>query len=186
MSGGPGILVCLLAPDGAGKSTLCAGLGAELGAPLWTVHMGLYGREQREIGVPGLRLAQRVGRQWRRYLRGRKLRRAGWVVVFDRYTYDALLPTAAPAGRVSRALRWSLGHALPAPDLAVVLDAPGEVLHARKPEHTVEHVERQRQAYRELAAQLPCPTEIVDASGEAGDVLRAVATVIERARVARA
>ena len=66
-----------------------------------------------------------------------------------------------------------LGHALPAPDLVVVLDAPAALLQARKPEHPIERVETQRAAYHALAARLPRAVEI-DVSPRLEDVARMV------------
>lgn len=175
-----GLTVCLLAPDGAGKSTLCDGLEASLPVPTSTMHMGLYVRGRRELPIPGVRLLARIGSQWRRYLRGRRHAAGGGVVIFDRYPYDALLPAPGPMSRPDRMRRAALARILPAPDLALVLDAPAAVLHGRKAEHPLAHVERQRAGYRSLAGRLPCPVEIVDVSGDAEAVRRRVSAVLWR------
>src|SRR5918994_5717794 len=138
-----GLSVALLAPDGAGKSTLAADLVRRSPVPAWTAHLGLYPRGEREFAVPGARLAARVARQWRRYVAGRLRVARGWLVIFDRYPYDALLPSSAPRGRLDRLRRTLLGRCLPAPDLVVLLDAPGSVLAARNDERTVAEPERQ-------------------------------------------
>jgi hypothetical protein len=169
-----GLGVCLLAPDGAGKSTLAAALGATLPLPVSAIHMELYGRAEGRRGVPGLRLAVRIGRQWRRWLDARVRQSRGALVVFDRYPYDALLPPSGDIGALDRIRRAVLGHVLPAPDLALVLDVPAEMLHARKDERTVADLERLRHAYRALTARLSCSTAVVDASGDAATVRRVV------------
>jgi thymidylate kinase len=46
---------------------------------------------------------------------------------------------------------WLLAHAYPKPDLVVYLDAPAEVLLARKQEGTLESLEQRRQDYLRLA-----------------------------------
>jgi thymidylate kinase len=43
----------------------------------------------------------------------------------------------------------------PKPDLVIVLDAPPEVVHARKMETTLEETRRQREAYVAMAKSLP-------------------------------
>jgi thymidylate kinase len=127
--------------------------------------MGLYqaGREPPSRHFPGVGLAARLFTQWWSWLKGAYHRRRGRLVLFDRYGYDALLPTPFRYGRLGRARRWLLAHACPAPDLVILLDAPGAVLHARKGEKTVDLLESQRQAYRALLPRLP-RAAVVDAS----------------------
>ncbi|HKH16901.1 MAG TPA: hypothetical protein VKA57_05195 [Solirubrobacteraceae bacterium] len=180
-----GLSVALLAPDGAGKSTLAADLVSRSPVPAWTAHLGLYPRGERHLAVPGMRLAARVARQWRRYGAGRRRVARGWLVIFDRYPYDALLTPASPTRRLDRLRRRLLGRCLPAPDLVVILDAPGSVLAARKDERTVAELERQRQAYRALAKLLPAPVAVVDAGRSRDEVRRDLTDVVWRAYVHR-
>jgi hypothetical protein len=56
---------------------------------------------------------------------------------------------------------WLLAHACPAPDLVLVLDAPGHVLYARKGEHTPDILEAQRQKLLALRHHIP-QVQIVD------------------------
>ena len=78
----------------------------------------------------------------------------GRFVIYDRYVYDSWL---APRVRSvhKRIRRWLLDSACPAPDLVVLLDAPGELLYRRKGEHSVEWIEQQRQGYLSLADRVP-------------------------------
>ena len=46
-------------------------------------------------------------------------------MVFDRYVYDALIAAQRSNGLPKWLYMWVLGHACPAPDLVLVLDAPG-------------------------------------------------------------
>ncbi len=62
---------------------------------------------------------------------------------------------------------------LRAPELVFLLDAPAELLHARKPEMTIEETRRQREAYRELVMRLP-QGRIVDATRPLEEVTRSV------------
>jgi hypothetical protein len=174
--------VALLAPDGAGKSTLATSVGKSYYFPVRTIYMGLYQNEglgSKGIKFPGLGLARRVFRQWRRYLSGRLHQTQGRLVIFDRYCYDALLPRRQPLGRAGKVRRWLLGHACPAPDLVVVLDAPGETLFARKGEHSAAVLEEQRQNYLQLRSHIP-QLLVVDATRNAETVRREVIGLIWR------
>lgn len=184
-TGSPGITVALLAPDGAGKSTAVERLSRAFPLPVRTVYMGLYGRDQPPPPalVPGMGTLIRMLRQWRGYLVGRRHRRGGDIVLFDRYCYDARLP--GRGGTLLRRMRtWMLGHACPPPDLTVVLDASGEVLHRRKPEHRLEELEQRRQGYLFLAARYGWV--VVDASRDVDQVNRELTGLIWRAYRERA
>jgi thymidylate kinase len=151
-----GITVAVLGPDGAGKTTLAEGLAASLPLPTRIQYMGLTGgnlpRADR-LRVPGLVFAARVAILWSRWLRGAFFRARGRIVLFDRYALDGAVPSGmrlSPVGRISRrAQRW----AVPAPDLAVVLDASGATMHARKGEYDPAVLERWRAAYTRLRAR---------------------------------
>jgi hypothetical protein len=178
-SGRRGIKVALLAPDGAGKSTLSDGIEGEFYFPVRTIHMGLYqaSRPRGRRHLPGIGLATQLSTQWIGWLKGTYHQRRGRLVLYDRYAYDALLPTRFRYSRRGRARRWLLARACPAPDLVVFLDAPGEVLHARKGEKTVELLESQRRAYRTLLARIP-RAAVVDASRGADEVRPEVTAII--------
>ncbi|GJM43524.1 MAG: hypothetical protein DHS20C21_03660 [Gemmatimonadota bacterium] len=171
-----GVAAALLAPDGAGKSTVIASLRDSLFFTVRTYYLGLEGGAfagQGRSRIPGLGMARRLGHAWRTWLRSRiDLSRRRWVL-FDRYPYEALLPTDPPLRTLSRWRRALLAHALPAPDLVVVLDAPGAILHGRKQEHSVERLERDRAGYRSLA-DARRHWVLVDASNPIDDVRRDV------------
>lgn len=65
----------------------------------------------------------------------------------------------------------------PKPDLVVFLDAPGEVLYARKGEHSPSILEQQRQHYLGLQQHLP-QMVVVDATNNADQVRRTVTSLI--------
>ena len=181
-----GLRVAVLAPDGAGKSTLAKGVEKGFYFPVRSISMGLYQvpRPRGRHHLPGLGLISQLARQWRGWLQGAYHQRRGRLVLFDRYPYDALLPTRFRYRRLARARRWLLAHACPAPELVVLLDAPGEVLYERKGEKTPELLERQRRAYRALLSRLPRAV-IVDASREVEDVRPEVTAIVWREYVRR-
>lgn len=147
-----GITVALLGPDGVGKSTLSKALGRTFYFPVRSVYMGLYGAGP--SGRPPSGMLGRVGRQWSGYLRAMFHRSRGRLVVFDRFSYDASLRRPSDARLRARARSWLLSRSIPAPDLVVVLDAPPELLRARKDEDDLRTLGAQRAAYLELAARL--------------------------------
>ena len=179
--------VSLLAPDGAGKSSLITDLSAHFFGTAFPVYMGLHQQRpaKRRRQVPGLGLLAALMRQWRRYISARYRQGGGQLVLFDRYTYDAWLPSPRRHGWWSRLRRAILARACPAPDLSVVLDAPAHVLLARKPERAAEVLEAQRQCYRSLQRRVP-RVVIVDATLPLADVRRTVMTLVwERYRFGR-
>ncbi|MGH8901927.1 MAG: hypothetical protein ACRDYA_09655 [Egibacteraceae bacterium] len=178
-----GLGVAVLAPDGAGKSTLVQGLRETFAFPTRIVYMGPYqqlaGRPEQAL-PPGLGLATRICALWRRWLEGAYHRRRGRLVVFDRYVTDALLPPRRPLGRLGRARRWLIAHCVPEPDLVVVLDAPGTVLHQRKGEQDPGVLEVERRAYRTLAQRAQCGV-VIDATQPADQVRRDATAAVWRA-----
>jgi thymidylate kinase len=158
-----GVTVALLGPDGSGKSTLSTGIQEQFYFPTRSVYMGLWQRSSRSINIPILPIATRPLLIWSRYLRAQRHTLLGRLVVFDRYTYDALISPQPPFVTLKRIYFWCLAHACPGPDLVVVLDVPGEVAHARKGEFDPTRLGEVRNEYRLLADRLPNAV-IVDAA----------------------
>jgi thymidylate kinase len=163
----PGIGVTILGPDGAGKSSLAEALRTGFPVPTRTIYLGLYGAGLAGGGPFGL--LHRLGRLWRGWLIGRWHRWRGRLVVYDRHALDARIP-GSHSGARSRFRRWILAHAIPSPELIVVLDAPAEVLFARKGEHDIATLEAQRAGYAEIARGF-AGAQLVDAARDA-DVVR--------------
>lgn len=170
-----GVVVAILGPDGAGKGTTIASVRAGLPVATSAVYLGDHRASARDAGrnagrstasasaveppAPSgpLRAFKEVAflsRKWlfhqpdiaRAYLRAW----SGHVVLCDRHPLDsvAVSPQRTPlGGRVERVLATRL---TPSPDAVIVLDAPGEVLFARKGEHDPGRLERWRQGYRSL------------------------------------
>ncbi len=148
-----GISVALLGPDGAGKTTLADAIGREFVFPVQRVYMGLTGgalQRLLRVKVPGVALVGRVLVLWARYLRARWHQARGRLVVFDRYIYDAAVPTPQPLSPGQRISRWVAGHACPQPDLVLVLSAPGEVMFARKHAYSADMLESWRHHFLAL------------------------------------
>lgn len=116
-----------------------------------------------------LRLANRLAEEWYRQGLVWSARARGRVVVFDRHFYlDFHAHHIAPAGGSPR--RWTdrlhgrlLDRAYPRPDLVIHLDAPPEVLLARKGEGTLESLARRRAEYVAIAPKF-ADFVVVDAS----------------------
>ena len=153
-----GVGVALLGPDGAGKSTLGAALRQGFVLPAREVYMGLTGgwlRHVDKLRVPGVVRAGRFLVIWGRYLRAQYHIHRGRLVVFDRYIYDAEVPTPFPLSRWGRLGRWLDGRTCPGPDIVMILDAPGTVMHERKGEYTPEMLEQWRQKFLTIRARHP-------------------------------
>jgi thymidylate kinase len=129
-----------------------------------------------------LRLVNQVGEEWFRQLLAWYYQRRGYIVLFDRhfftdyYAYD-IAGTGQRRPLTSRIHGFILKHVYPKPDLLIYLDAPAEVLFARKGEGTIELLERRRQEYLQLR-DLVEHFAIVDASRPEQDVARAVTELI--------
>lgn len=130
----------------------------------------------------GLLLANRIAEEWFRQGMTWIYTRRGYVVLFDRhffsdyYSYD-IAPTPYRKPWTRRLHGWMLMHVYPKPDLTIYLDAPAEVLLARKGEGSAEVLEDRRRAYREMRAHVP-HFVTVDATQPEDVVLNQVTSLI--------
>ncbi len=187
---GQGFLIALEGLDGAGKSTLAAGLAAvqaRLGRRVLLTREPTYGP---------------VGRRLREYLAGREPRlkpaeelalfqtdrrehvektirpalERGWLVVTDRYYYSSAAYQGALGLEPQSILAESEAFA-PRPDLAVILTLPLAVALARRREARPGEVQvTEDPAYLEKVAAIYDTFEgphlrRLDASGSAGQIL---------------
>ena len=105
----------------------------------------------------GLRLANRVAEEWYRQGLAWIHQARGEVVLFDRHfyiDYHAADIAAGPTFLRRRIHGWMLEHVYPRPDLVVYLDAPAEILLARKGEGTLESIARRQADYLALADEV--------------------------------
>jgi O-antigen/teichoic acid export membrane protein/aminoglycoside phosphotransferase (APT) family kinase protein/thymidylate kinase len=174
-----GLSVALLGPDGAGKTTLAASIAGDFGIPVSRIYMGMWSQsDPGPLGrVPGLSIIARPFTACRKGLAGQYERARGRLVIFDRYTYDALIPPRGRLKRLKRAYFWCLARVAPPPQMVVVLDAPGAVLFARKGEFDPTRLEEERLAFRALGDRLK-GFHIVDASRPAAAVQEEVTALI--------
>jgi len=118
-------------------------------------------------GKSAVLLANLLCEEWYRVAVARRYERRGYLVLFDRHFYADYWAhdVAAEDGRrsLARRLHGKLLARLPRPDRTILLDAPAEVLFARKPEGTLELLDQRRREYLEMRARLG-NCALVDAS----------------------
>lgn len=83
----------------------------------------------------------------------------GYVVIFDRHFFfdsapDIINSDAQKQHRLDRLFHWLMSYCYPRPDLAIFLDAPGELLYERKREASPDYLNRQRKAFIEQGKKL--------------------------------
>jgi thymidylate kinase len=99
------------------------------------------------------------------------------LVLYDRHFTDVLVD---PIRYRFGGPNWMLDlifRLTPRPDLILLLDAPPDILHERKPELELSERHRQRKKYLELVARLP-NSVIVDATKSQAQVIETVQTKI--------
>ena len=192
---GQGLTVALLAPDGAGKTTLARSLGRAFYLPTRYIYMGANPNGG-GITLPTTRwLARKTVRrrpvmralsalntlieQGVRYRVGAYHRRRGRLVIFDRYAAKSLSVGRSNVALRKRVRRWASQLLCPPPDMVVYLDAPAEVLYLRKQEHSPQALEQQRQRYLRILDGVG-RTVVVDARRAPEELRRHVSGLIWR------
>lgn len=139
------------------------------------------GRIVKAIGV-----INRSAEEWYRQLFVWAYRLRGFIVICDRHFLYEYFPNSQTffAGRQLLSVRihaFLLRHFYPRPHITFFLDAPPEALYARKPEWSIEHLERQRIGINEQGRS--CPNFIrIDATRPVDEVVADVAAHIARFR----
>lgn len=128
------------------------------------------------------RLGNHLAEEWYRQLVSWSYQLRGYVVLYDRHFMFDFSPeiVAGMSTEPDRRLHhWLVTHAYPRPELVFLLDAPGEVLYARKGESTVEELNRRRQGFEALGARMPNVIRL-DATRPIDDVYRDVVAHLTR------
>jgi thymidylate kinase len=157
----------MLGPDGAGKSSVINGLMGKLKFERRTVKMrhlkpryvarfrgqqevivvDPHGKGPRGAFLSVVKIVTWVFEEWYFTIFHEKRR---MLLICDRYYHDLLVD---PKRYRFGAPMWSarlIGKLMPQPRLWILLDAPAEILQARKQEVRPEETARQCQAYREF------------------------------------
>jgi thymidylate kinase len=124
----------------------------------------------------------------------RRIERRGAIAILDRdfycdYYWSAVAPTTERRPLDARLHGAFLRRWYPKPDLVLLLDAPAEVLNARRPEHDLDQTARRRDEYLALATVMPHLqvvsadrplTEVIE------DVVRRIVAFVESGATRRA
>lgn len=129
-----------------------------------------------QSGKNAARMTVWTSEEWLRQLVVWRHRVRGCIVVLDRH-FLADYYYAGAGSHSARLHGWMLRHLYPKPDLVVCLDAPGELLYARKPEASVAWLEDRRLQYLRLAEVIPGMV-VVDATRPVDAVLADVVSTI--------
>jgi thymidylate kinase len=181
-----GVSVAVLGPDGAGKTSLADALRTSV--PLGTryVYLGMWRPSRLRDALrhlPGARLALVAAKLAAKSALISYHRSLGRIVIVDRFSYDADVSSAETPDWRAQLSAPVLKRITPDPDLIVLLDAPAEVMYARKGEHDLGKLRRLRDGYLALADRDP-RVVVVDAEQSREDVARQVSALLW-ARLAR-
>ena len=190
-----GLHIAVLGPDGAGKSTLLENLRSTLRPCFGQQRVRKFRPDVFGRIEPGIEPAPHHRPPRGRMVSWAKIfyyfidwwlgwiflllpaRRRGTLVVFDRDFNDLVVDErrylVQGIGKLANCLR----QLVPRADATFILDADPDVVHARKPELPVAELERQRQAFRQLA-QSDKRFRLICADQPAEDLARAVSREI--------
>lgn len=152
--------------------------GADNGRPV-SLHTLESRKVERGKLFSALRLLNRIAEESVRQLISWGHQAAGRVVIYDRhFLFDYWpTPTGSSHGLADRVHLWFLRRIYPKPGLVIFLDAPSEVLLARKQEVPAGYLEKRRAAVRD-AGRFIRRFEVVDASRPFDQVLGSVLVLV--------
>ncbi len=156
--------IVILGPDGAGKSSVIRGLIGELNqrgrvvkmrhlkprivmrrlGESVTIVVDPHGKPPRSALISLAKIFVWLMEEWYAYL---FQERKAELLLCDRYYHDLLVDPIRYRYGGPMSIARLIGTLMPQPRLWVLLDAPAEVLQARKQEVPPEETARQRQAY---------------------------------------
>jgi thymidylate kinase len=174
-----GMSVAVLGPDGAGKTTLAHALRSSTPLPAAYVYLGVWRESRFEAQLSRILGARLAVRLFKLLVKGGLIawhRRRGHLVLLDRYTLDAELPSddLDVKGRISATL---VRRTNAEPDMMILLDAPAELMYARKREHGVAELQVRRQAYLAMVARFR-QMVVIDAEQSHDEVRRQATELI--------
>ena len=135
------------------------------------------------------RFFNRLAEVWYRQVLSKWYQIRGFIVVYDRhFLFEATQKTGKKnsdkRNKFDRIFFWVLSNLYPKPDLILFLDAPAEVLYARKMESTIKHLDGRRTAYLEQGS-LHKNFVIIDAAEPLDEVFNKVCKHINEFHAAR-
>jgi thymidylate kinase len=188
-----GVVICLLGPDGSGKSTIGHLIKKEI-APVFRGHSYIHlkpnllrqsnskkrkpvtdphGGKNRNIFTSTLKLLYFIFDYILGYwIKIYPLKATSHLILFDRYYYDLLID---PKRFRYGGFKW-LAHlskkVIPEPDITILFDATAEVLQSRKQEVSFKETVRQRKEYLEFTKRLNKTVLIIDSEESVNDVCK--------------
>jgi len=115
-----------------------------------------------------LRLLNRLTEEWYRLIISWNYQIRGYLVIYDRHFIFDYMPDQLDERKTRRRLTtrihdWSLNNLYEVPSLVIFLNAPAEVLYARKGEATIDYINAKNKAFLEFGKKLK-NFEVVDAA----------------------
>lgn len=188
-------IICFLGPDGAGKSSVIAGLEKMLINTTKQIKIRhlkptlFWGNRVKERGVvtapqskpsrsrffSTVKLIIWLIEAWIDYFWN--VPKNSTLMMYDRYFHDILVdPKRYRYGASARLVEF-IGKLIPQPDFFIILDASVKVVLSRKQEVTLDEIYRQRDAYQQLSTQV-MNSVVVDAELPLQDVCEYTYNVI--------
>ena len=140
-------------------------------------------RIERGCVVRAARLVNRIAEESFRQLVSAWHQRSGHIVLYDRHFLFDFADRPDTASKESLRLsnrihHWFLNRVYPKPDLTIFLDAPPEVLYARKEEVPLDYLQKRREIFLEVGQTMPGFVR-VDATRSLDQVYSDVADLVD-------